>query len=307
MSGTLGVMALPRSVRRQIEQAVRDGRLVKPSSCEKCEATKSARQIWAHVPNEDTPLDVTWLCAPCWNATAERKPTVQPKRKQNIRKAPPYEQMKADYAAGHTFTELAKMWNISSGAAAWHLLRDRARAFGEWPLPEPPKPRIRVNVIWDLVQYELARAHADKPVWVAQKEADRFAPFCRSKHLVKGGVSRREIWPRSTVRYHQEHCYKIKPVADAFSMNREVAEDWGYVPCLMCVRGISLDEFATRNGFHKDWVYGLSMGKVTHVSFEQARRLLSSIKEPIPDSLWLPGEKERARAASLAAPRPPRP
>lgn len=295
--------------RNPVEAAVRSGELVKSEACEKCGARPgNPRRIWSYVPNPDAPLEVIWLCAGCWNATATKKPTVQPKRKQNIKKAPPFEQMKADYLQGFTYPELAERWGLSSSASAWHLMRERAVAFGEWPLPPQPPRKIKVNVIWDLVRAELARQDSDGPVWVAQSEADRFAPFCRFRMVKKTGqMSRREVWPSSIqVRYHRETCYKIVNVEDAFLIDRDDAEDWGYLPCRVCDKGISLGEFADRNGFNRDWVYGLSRGRVSYVSLAQARALLQAIKEPIPDSLWTPAERARtARGRPSRAPRPP--
>src|SRR3990167_8336277 len=58
--------AHPEKVRahRMVRQAVRSGRLVKPTSCPRCRSTK---QIIGHHADYDKPLDVEWMCGLCHN------------------------------------------------------------------------------------------------------------------------------------------------------------------------------------------------------------------------------------------------
>lgn len=48
---------------RVVFRAVRSGRLVRPTACERC--GESPKRIEAHHPDYDRPLDVLWLCKPC--------------------------------------------------------------------------------------------------------------------------------------------------------------------------------------------------------------------------------------------------
>ena len=49
-----------------VGNAVRDGRLVKPTSCERCGVECSAkRSLHAHHHNYGRPLEVEWLCGTC--------------------------------------------------------------------------------------------------------------------------------------------------------------------------------------------------------------------------------------------------
>lgn len=50
------------SARKKVHHAVKTGRLIKPSSCERCGLIKSLN---AHHPDYSRPLDVIWLCSSC--------------------------------------------------------------------------------------------------------------------------------------------------------------------------------------------------------------------------------------------------
>jgi hypothetical protein len=52
-----------RRAYREVEKAVRAGRLIRPASCERCDTDRIA--IQAHHADYSRPLDVTWLCASC--------------------------------------------------------------------------------------------------------------------------------------------------------------------------------------------------------------------------------------------------
>lgn len=45
-----------------LNNAIRDGRVVKPSACQKC---GQVRKLQAHHHDYTTPLEVDWLCIPC--------------------------------------------------------------------------------------------------------------------------------------------------------------------------------------------------------------------------------------------------
>lgn len=52
--------------RRVVRNAIKAGRLVKPTSCENChQAVVSRRLLHAHHADYSKPLAVSWLCAPC--------------------------------------------------------------------------------------------------------------------------------------------------------------------------------------------------------------------------------------------------
>lgn len=55
-----------------VSNAVRSGRLVKPSCCDECGATD--RAIHAHHHDYSAPLDVTWLCVVCHKAAHIGRP-----------------------------------------------------------------------------------------------------------------------------------------------------------------------------------------------------------------------------------------
>jgi hypothetical protein len=45
--------------------AVRDGRIEKPSNCQRCRMSTVSRRLHAHHDDYAKPLDVEWLCAKC--------------------------------------------------------------------------------------------------------------------------------------------------------------------------------------------------------------------------------------------------
>jgi len=54
--------------RSAVNNALRDGRLLKPNECQKCDSTLA---IHGHHDDYDKPLEVQWLCAAChhqWHA-----------------------------------------------------------------------------------------------------------------------------------------------------------------------------------------------------------------------------------------------
>ena len=55
--------------RRAVSNAMRDGRLFKPDSCERCDS----RPRGAHHADYSKPLDVDWLCRPCHGAEHGRR------------------------------------------------------------------------------------------------------------------------------------------------------------------------------------------------------------------------------------------
>ena len=54
--------------RNAIKNAVRDGRVLKPSGCEDCRRPFLDAELHAHHDDYGRPLDVTWLCRPCHDA-----------------------------------------------------------------------------------------------------------------------------------------------------------------------------------------------------------------------------------------------
>ena len=55
-----------------VSNAIRDGKLLRPSQCSQCGATGD---IEAHHPDYDKPLDVVWLCIPCHGETRHKEDT----------------------------------------------------------------------------------------------------------------------------------------------------------------------------------------------------------------------------------------
>lgn len=52
--------------RQQLRHAVRSGVIVKPTTCPRCGAEHVlAREMHAHHPDHDKPLDVEWMCRRC--------------------------------------------------------------------------------------------------------------------------------------------------------------------------------------------------------------------------------------------------
>lgn len=55
-----------------VNNAVRDGRIVKPVRCQRC--GQAPHRIEAHHADYSKPLEVEWLCKPChWKADEERR------------------------------------------------------------------------------------------------------------------------------------------------------------------------------------------------------------------------------------------
>ena len=63
---------LQYSARNKVNNAVRDGRLLKPASCSKC--GDNHHQIEGHHEDYSKPLDVIWVCPPChWHLDEARR------------------------------------------------------------------------------------------------------------------------------------------------------------------------------------------------------------------------------------------
>ena len=54
-----------RRARSIVRNSLRSGRVLKPTTCERCET--ATRDLEAHHDDYAQPLDVTWLCVPCHN------------------------------------------------------------------------------------------------------------------------------------------------------------------------------------------------------------------------------------------------
>jgi ribosomal protein S27AE len=65
----VSIRSLKESARRELRQAVRDGRITKPDQCSSC---GSASVIHGHHHDYSRPLDVEWLCGSC-HAIRHRK------------------------------------------------------------------------------------------------------------------------------------------------------------------------------------------------------------------------------------------
>ncbi len=82
--GGLGFVSerVKERARAEVQKAVADGRLVRPSLCEKCgKPPKRGRQILAHHDDYNKPLDVRWLCDKC-HGKVHRYDRLPPKRRK---------------------------------------------------------------------------------------------------------------------------------------------------------------------------------------------------------------------------------
>ena len=51
--------------RSALNNAVRDGKIVKPDACQKCGEKPGCKRLHGHHPDHSKPLGVLWLCTPC--------------------------------------------------------------------------------------------------------------------------------------------------------------------------------------------------------------------------------------------------
>lgn len=282
-----------RLAREATHRAVERGLIVKPPACEKCSTPTAPGLLNAYLVDDERPLDVTWLCRKCYASLRPMK-----RRKQLLvrDKCPDYQVMKADYVAGMPLERMARKYGISTKQTVWHTLRARAGAHGEWPLPRP-KGMVQANALWDLVKAAASREHfhavrrrlASEPVWVTQKAANEFAPRCRADR------SHKEHWSREAPIYHLLPCKYGWLSDDLFPIDRDEAEDWGYMPCKHCIIQFHPHVFAREAGLDGSLCRKIENRVVTHITFVKARAMLSAIGEPIPDSLYLPYELESRR------------
>lgn len=155
----------------RVRYAVRTGKVSKPEVCDDCGADFPKLAAW--MPDTLRPLDgVRFLCDPCHQVRRPRRRPVQRKRrKQNIKKLPPYAEMRRMLlpprmgGQGMTYREMAAKYGVHLGCVV-RTFRDRTLAHGD---PWPPmtqqdardrarrsmmrNPRsVRIDVIWSLVE-----------------------------------------------------------------------------------------------------------------------------------------------------------
>lgn len=63
-----GVPQLVKRARWALAAAVKEGRLRKPESCERCGTKTPSRRLHGHHSDYSHPLSVTWLCTICHGA-----------------------------------------------------------------------------------------------------------------------------------------------------------------------------------------------------------------------------------------------
>lgn len=68
----------PKQARAILNEAVRHGRVIPPSTCDRCGL--EAELIQAHHRDYKRPLDVEWLCSNCHSAEHNPPPAVPPGR-----------------------------------------------------------------------------------------------------------------------------------------------------------------------------------------------------------------------------------
>lgn len=51
--------------RRDLTRAVFEGKIIKPSNCEKCDKPVKKEQLHGHHYDYNRSFDVLWLCSPC--------------------------------------------------------------------------------------------------------------------------------------------------------------------------------------------------------------------------------------------------
>lgn len=56
---------LARSARIALSNAVRDGKVMKPSCCQRCWRVTSSRRLHGHHHDYSKPLEVEWICSAC--------------------------------------------------------------------------------------------------------------------------------------------------------------------------------------------------------------------------------------------------
>ena len=65
---------LKKAAWQMVFRAERDGRLIKPKSCEFCGRTVKSTQIFAHHEDYTIPLDVHYLCDVCHKKAHDKDP-----------------------------------------------------------------------------------------------------------------------------------------------------------------------------------------------------------------------------------------
>lgn len=292
-SGVTEELRTARLARDATHRAVMRGEIVKPEVCDKCSAPTPRRMLCAYLVDDEQPSDVTWLCRRCYRSV---RPTKRRKQVLVDGKCPDYQVMKADYVAGMPLAMMAEKYGVKRKQIVWHTLRSRARARDEWPLPRPDG-MVQANALWDLVKAIASQQHsrqvqqrlATEPVWVAQQAANVYAPRCRV------GGKHKESWSTEVPVYHLLPCFYARLSYDLFPIDSDEAEDWGYMPCTACIIDFHVNVFGRKVGLDGSLTKRIESGRTRRVTFRQARAMLRSVDEPIPDTLYLPYELEIRR------------
>lgn len=215
-----------------------------------------------------------------------------------LRSLPPYEIMKYHWLSGLTYNEMAELYGVTQRSGVHETLKRRAQARGEWPIER----RVPAYSIWQTVRQAMREAARTDIVWVTRDMARKWAPTTsiaynthRGRYLSVTKV--RENWPRSertAPRFHTPECVFVQRdelgqlIRDwplerdrcLFSISRVDAEDWGYVPCGYCSKGLMV-KFAANVGMSYSLIQALEVGKRKWLLLHEARALLAGVGEPI--------------------------
>lgn len=220
------------------------------------------------------------------------------KGRDDIRSLPSYEIMKYHWLSGLTFNEMAELYGVTQRGGVHETLKRRAQARGEWPIER----RVPAYGIWQTVRQKMREAARTEIVWVTRAMAHKWAPSTTIAYNNNRGrglsvTKVREHWPRaarSAPRYHTPECVFVQrdehgqliqdwPVERdhcLFSIPVAEAEDWGYVPCGYCSKGLMV-KFAANVGMSYYLIQALESGKRKWLMPHEARALLEGVGEPI--------------------------
>lgn len=123
-----------RRAHTAVRRALRDGRIVRPSSCVRCGGTG---RIEAHHPDYFKPLEVEWLCTPCHRVTPHVAPDPNDPRAAKFRKwtkLPPSQRqaVAAAVASGRSKRSVASEFGVSEATVS-NIVReaiDTGRSLG---------------------------------------------------------------------------------------------------------------------------------------------------------------------------------
>lgn len=279
----------------RIRHAIRAGKIIKPEICPTCGC---GGQIVSHCSDPMRAIEtVQFMCHRCYRKIVPRKVAKPYKpRFQNIRKLPPYEELKRLVVEdGLLYAEVAEIYGCNK-TVVHRTLRDRAKRAGEYPLPIDRGQKIaRANALRrKLPSYgELKRLVIDAPQGAGMTYVE-----VGQRYGLSGSHIHNEI-----KRQAQERGEWPLPITGAAKLRRarRMANEAGTSDTILAVmihglleehcrdQEITLAQWAQDHGFRSQYCYAvrakLRNNPKARIDKSYAVRVLAALGEDIPPHL----------------------